>query len=432
MYTTMLAASYWFHPATSTPTGIRRMRWAVFYTAVGAIVGWPFAAALGIPIIFEQLLVAGGEIVPPADRPAWSARRRSNLIFAIAAAALVAVPVILVDSWAYGRLVFPSLNIVMYNMFSRFGPDLYGTEPASYYVANLFLNFNVFAPLALLSLPALAITYKYDFRRLGKTQMRPKVGESSPYLLLANRLAPFYIWFIILTLQKHKEERFMFPAYPLLCFNAVVTVYLVRGWGETLFVKLTNSPYRAGRTSMFSMFTLAAILIPSFLSIGRIVGMFKFYHAPFDVIHHLQYHTLPDVLADLGFSPIAYPSGYYPKPDEVPEWDLSPIAEMDPPITICYGTEWHRFPGSYLIPEGIEIQWIQTDFDGMMPRRWDPSENDGLWPRAETRAIHLGRFNGENKASAENGTFVSIAFGYLQIRRTDNLHSVSHMKLART
>lgn len=134
-------------------------------------------------------------------------------------------------------------------MFSKFGPALYGTEPWTYYLANLFLNFNFFALLAIASLPALAITYKYDFRRLGRTQMKPKVGESDPYHLLVLRLSPFYIWLGILTLQSHKEERFMFPAYPLLCFNACVTVYLIRGWFETAYVKITRSPYRVGLRS---------------------------------------------------------------------------------------------------------------------------------------------------------------------------------------
>lgn len=91
MYTTMLAASYWFHPATSTATGVHRMRLAVFFTALGAIVGWPFAAALGVPIIIEQLFFAGGEIVAPADRGIWSTRRATNLAFAIAGSSWICV-----------------------------------------------------------------------------------------------------------------------------------------------------------------------------------------------------------------------------------------------------------------------------------------------------------------------------------------------------
>jgi alpha-1,2-mannosyltransferase len=91
MYTTMMAASFWFHPASSTPTGVNRMRAAVFFTALGAIVGWPFAAAIGIPIIFEQLTSFGGEIIPQNERAGWHKRRVVRLTMAIAGSALIAV-----------------------------------------------------------------------------------------------------------------------------------------------------------------------------------------------------------------------------------------------------------------------------------------------------------------------------------------------------
>jgi alpha-1,2-mannosyltransferase len=97
--------------------------------------------------------------------------------------------------------------------------------------------------MALLSLPALAITYQFDYKRLGKTQMKPVAGQTSPYTLLITRLAPFYIWLAILSAQAHKEERFFFPAYPLLCFNAAVTVFLAKGWFETAYIKITKSPW---------------------------------------------------------------------------------------------------------------------------------------------------------------------------------------------
>lgn len=155
------------------------------------------------------------------------------------------MPVFLVDSWAYGRTTFPTLNILYYNLLSPIGgPNLYGTSPASFYLYNLFVNFNFLLPLALASLPALAITYRFDFRRLGKTQQKPAPGETSPYTLLSIRLSPFYLWLAVMTLQQHKEERFMFPAYPLLCFNAAVTVFLIKGWLETIFIHITASPYR--------------------------------------------------------------------------------------------------------------------------------------------------------------------------------------------
>ena len=161
------------------------------------------------------------------------------------------VPVIGIDSLAYGKFVIVPWNIVRYNIFggSERGPDLYGTSPWYFYVNNLVLNFNCILPLALVSLPALGVTYIFDRKRLGVVSSAS--NQSSPFTVLSLRLAPLYLWFGILSLQRHKEERFMFPAYPLLCFNAAVALYLMRGWLEVAFVKVTNSPYKVSYVKVF-------------------------------------------------------------------------------------------------------------------------------------------------------------------------------------
>ncbi|WRT69234.1 uncharacterized protein IL334_006218 [Kwoniella shivajii] len=409
MYTTLLASSFWFHPATSTSTGRKRAYFATFAFAVGAIVGWPFSAALAIPFVIEHLFLTGGEVILPAQKGAWMAKRWETLAKAIAVGASIAIPVSMVDSWAYGRSTFPTLNIITYNLFSGNGPDLYGTSPSSFYLANLFLNFNFLLPLALLALPALAVTFKFDHSRLGKTQMAPKEGETSPYTLLASRLSPFYIWLGILTAQAHKEERFMFPAYPFLCFNAAVTIYLIRGWIETYYIRVTNSPYNASRSSIFSYFTLLAVIIPATISFFRVGSSVYFYHAPFDIAHHFQYTAIPSYLSQLGYDPLPLPDNYTPYGNEIPKpsWDLTVLQTLENPVTLCYGTEWYRYPSSYLIPEGVRVRWIKTDFDGMMPRPWEPSiNNETIWPRSETRSVRPTRFNGENRESGEPGTYV--------------------------
>ncbi len=45
----------------------------------------------------------------------------------------------------------PSLNILLYNAIGGSGDELYGVEPASYYLRNLFLNLGVAWPIALVS-----------------------------------------------------------------------------------------------------------------------------------------------------------------------------------------------------------------------------------------------------------------------------------------
>jgi alpha-1,2-mannosyltransferase len=162
-------------------------------------------------------------------------------------------------------------NIVKYNVFpdaSR-GPGLYGTEPWYYYLLNLALNFNILLPMALFSLPALAITYRIDRRRLGNAV--PSAEKSSPFRLLALRLLPLYVWIGIFTVQPHKEERFMYPVFPLVCFNAAVMTFLLRGWIEVAYIKITKSPYRVGSDwqNHASLLTpVARHPVPNF-SVGR-------------------------------------------------------------------------------------------------------------------------------------------------------------------
>jgi alpha-1,2-mannosyltransferase len=258
MYTTTLACAYAFETCSSG--NYRRTLASTLLFALGGIVGWPFALALAIPFVFEELFVSGGDIVMPHACVSWMVGRFRRLIIVgltsalilarflsffpqVSADSIVQIPVICIDSLAYGKPVIVPWHIIKYNIFggSERGPTLYGSEPWYFYLNNLILNFNMAVPLALVSFTALTLTYVIDRRRLGFSSTP---NQSSHFTLLALRLAPFYIWLGILTMQPHKEERFMYPVYPLLCFNAAVATYLIRGWMEVVYIKVTRSPYR--------------------------------------------------------------------------------------------------------------------------------------------------------------------------------------------
>lgn len=297
MYATTLAFAFAFEPSTVNNT--KRTLCATMLFATGAIVGWPFALALSLPFVFEELFVLSGDKVDPASRVNWMLARWRHLILAGLVSALFfvsssvhtwkpcqcsilhQVPVVCIDSVAYGNWTIVPWNIVQYNIFggSERGPDLYGTSPWYFYILNLLLNFNIVFVLAFASLPSLAITYHIDRKRLGLT--KPGPHESSPFTVLALRLAPLYLWVAILTAQAHKEERFMFPAYPLICFNAAVTVYLLRGWLEATYLYVTKSPYKVDGF-IVGLFRAAYFLL-TFLMIGFKVDYFQHDHS----FHHL-------------------------------------------------------------------------------------------------------------------------------------------------
>lgn len=57
----------------------------------------------------------------------------------------------------------------------------------------------------------------------------------------------------------------------------------------------------------------------------------------------------------------------------MPRIDLSPIKAFN--LTLCYGKEWYRFPGHYLVPDGVRVDFIKSEFDGMLPGHFGEGEH---------------------------------------------------------
>ncbi|KAJ3488191.1 hypothetical protein NLI96_g3010 [Meripilus lineatus] len=366
MYAITLAFSWSLKP--SKTKDLRRTLFATLAYATGAIVGWPFALAVAIPFVIEEFFVYGADTVTPETRTAWLIARWTRLIACGAIAALIFVPVIALDTLFYGKLSVVPWNIVKYNVFpdSERGPDLYGTSPALFYIFNLLLNFNVLLPLALASLPALLITSRIDRKRLGE---KPATTQSTSHTILAIRLAPVYVWLTILSAQAHKEERFMFPVYPLICFNAAVSLYLIRGWLEVGYLKLTKSPFQASRATIFSRFTLSVVSASMIFSITRSLAHWEYYHAPMTIVYRFETQELPRLLNATGYIHLPPPresdSPKYDDDESSPRIDFSPLEKFD--LKLCIGKEWHRFPGHFLVPDGVRVEWVKSEFDGMLP-----------------------------------------------------------------
>src|SRR5712671_1075811 len=73
--------------------------------------------------------------------------------------------------------------------------------------------------------------------------------------------------------------------------------------------------------------------------------------------------------------------------EDEPRIDLSPIKDFH--LRMCYGKEWYRFPGHYLVPDGIRVDWIKSEFDGMLPAHF--YETHGIRSRVfGTRNISVG------------------------------------------
>lgn len=90
------------------------------------------------------------------------------------------------------------------------------------------LNFNLVLVASLFSLPMLILS------KIFMTTRKHKMLESTHWICVISML----LWLLIFSIQPHKEERFMYPIYPLICASAALTIKLIEQ-----FVVGTRRPY---------------------------------------------------------------------------------------------------------------------------------------------------------------------------------------------
>lgn len=317
----------------------------IMWFGIGAIVGWPFAAALIAPFILEDIYMA----YRAKDRSEAAFRYADGisrclvvlvseyllLIIIIAISDLTQALQASVDTFFYHKFVIMPWRIVVYNIFggSGRGPNIFGTEPWNFYLRNLSLNFNVWFLLAIIAAPLI----EADFRLRNRTSIKQNHIRSLVFV------SPFYLWLLIFSVQPHKEERFMYPIYPFLCLNCAIALHILLSYiGTSDRRKLLGkipAGLKFGAISIFVLFTIG-------MSILRTVGIVTAYQAPLRVYSRLQ-------------------NPRYSNSEE----------------TVCLGKEWYRFPSSYFLPSGIRARFVKSAFDGLLPGQFNEAKvGFGLFP----------------------------------------------------
>ncbi|KAF6036242.1 ALG9 [Bugula neritina] len=313
MYMTMLSMGAWY--SGHLPV-------AIFSTAVSTFLGWPFASILGLPIAIDILY----------------RRKKAQLfiVWCVLSALLILLPVVCYDSSMFGKLVVAPLNIVMYNVMTSHGPDLYGTEPWTFYFINGFLNFNI---IFLLALPVVAVLYA----------TQKFTGLWFPGIPHYLTLSPMYLWIAIFFSQAHKEERFLFPIYPLICVSAALTLDSCQRFTSHLV------GYTKHYTQFLSFIPVSVVSVYGLLSLSRILALYQGYHAPIDV-----YTALNNISSDRTIHRL----------------------RSDGPVYVCTGKEWYRFPSSFFFADHRwSLRFLKSEFRGQLPGRYyDGADATSLLP----------------------------------------------------
>ncbi|KAF9346887.1 mannosyltransferase [Mortierella sp. AD094] len=389
MYTTML----FFSQMLQTPRqhSGKRTFWAIFWVGLGGLLGWPFSAAVGLPFAIEELLIHSRDhskkkTVRFRD---WRMIRLVRLVTSAAAVlGLVLIPIVIIDHYYYKKFVVVPLNIVLYNVFGGdVGPDIFGTEPWWFYILNGLLNFNILFPAALLSFPALLITYFTIPDVLPNPTF--SLGIKDPLMWFTLKLSPFYVWFAIFTAQPHKEERFLFVVYPLICFNAVLTLFMAQKIVQRTFDKFITRSKTSAIHKYAGGLVWVILIASAAVSLSRIIALHEHYNAPIEVYRKsFDLVKIPNPINIEGSDPTVISASSTPSSSSSPSSTAPSSSSIsasltNPPeiVRVCVGKEWYRFPSHYFLPEGAKLGLIKSHFDGLLPGEFKESlSNEELPP----------------------------------------------------
>ncbi|XP_067647618.1 alpha-1,2-mannosyltransferase ALG9 isoform X2 [Eurosta solidaginis] len=297
---------------------------AIFFVAISALLGWPFGCLIGVPIAIDILV----------RKRLW----KTFFFWGAISAITIGVPMVIIDSIYFGKLVIAPLNLVIYNVFTSHGPNIFGTEPLTYYLINGFLNFNIIWLLSLITPIILVIDYFVVPAKSKSTLNFPR------YL----SLAPLYIWLLVFLPQPHKEERFLFPIYPIISLCGAITVDIL----QRIFYRLKTLLFPS-RTTVGSHYldhtmfiAIFVMLISTLLGLSRVFALYRNYHAPMDVIMELNQFT------------------------------TTPQYRNDQIYNVCIGKDWYRYPSSFFLPtKNFRLRFLKSEFRGMLPVYYAECEN---------------------------------------------------------
>ena len=99
----------------------------------------------------------------------------------------------------------------------------------------------------------------------------------------------------------------------------------------------------------------------------------EYYHAPMSITYALEAAEIPRLLNATGHvhlppAPTAAQRRRRADADDEyaqPRIDTGLVAGWG--LRLCVGKEWHRFPGHFFVPDGVRVDWVKSEFDGMLP-----------------------------------------------------------------
>jgi len=164
-------------------------------------------------------------------------------------------------------------------------------------------------------------------------------------------LAAPLLWLAFMSCLPHKEERFMYCVYPLLCVAGAVCLTafddMVQWWIAAQEKRaFFCAPHHIQNLIRFGRAILIALIIA--LSVSRSVATVLGFRAPLQLYSHLYNVELPRVTDGTTGE-----------------------------VSVCVGKEWHRFPSWFFLRPRSALAFVHSGFTGQLPQRF--SFKYGTW-----------------------------------------------------
>lgn len=326
----------------------------IMYGSIAVLwLGWPFVAVVFLPFgiaMLAQIYFSNPKFI---DKIQNLFEFSMKVIIIIA---LVGIPAAYIDTYYYQRKTSPLLNILFYNAGGN-GDELYGIEDISYYFKNLFLNLGVIWPLAVAT-PIILLRNSLN-----------KLDNNSTKLLVI--LCSCGLWMGILMSRPHKEERFMYPIYPLLSVLAATSLCYITDMVMTVFGNyetLVDAPFKQVKAG--NILKLAVVV--------GVIGLNTILFSSRILSNYQNYNGFQGLWRDIH--------------------DITKKTNPRNPLRVCTGNEWYYFPSHFYLPNHLSLAFVDDGFKGQLPQYYDAVNG--------TFSTPTHRFNDQNKE--EVSRYVSL------------------------
>lgn len=166
-----------------------------------------------------------------------------------------------------------------------------------------------------------------------------------PYYL---SLGPFYIWLLVFIAQPHKEERFLFPVYPMITLCGAISIDIIQKLFYRIKKAIKKLPVGHHYLDHSTFIAVIFVVLSTTPSLSRVISLYRNYHAPLDLM--MELNALHEVQENIDNNKIEY--------------------------NLCIGKDWYRFPNSFFFPTNqFRVRFLKSEFDGMLPAYFSEVEN---------------------------------------------------------